>query len=42
VHKLSDLVDQLGKVGIGHKVQLTLRRGDQTRNVDVDVVDITS
>src|SRR5215469_13398619 len=26
VHKLSDLVDELEKVGIGHKVQLTLRR----------------
>jgi len=41
VHKLSDLVAQLEKVGIGHKVQLTLRRGNQTRNADVDVVDIS-
>lgn len=41
VHKLSDLVDQLEKAGIGHKVQLTLRQGEQTRNVDVDVVDIS-
>jgi 2-alkenal reductase len=41
VHKLSDLVDQLEKAGVGHKVQLTLRQGDQTRTVDVDVVDIS-
>jgi len=41
VHKLSDLVDQLEKVGIGHKVQLTLRRADQTRKVECDVVDIS-
>ena len=41
VHKLTDLVDQLEKVGVGHKVQLTLRQGDQTRTVDVDVVDIS-
>src|SRR5262249_46919451 len=41
VHKLSDLVDQLEKVGVGHKVELTLRRGDRTRTVDVDVVDIS-
>jgi S1-C subfamily serine protease len=41
VHKLSDLVDQLEKVGIGHKVQLTLQRGNQTRTADVDVVDIS-
>jgi S1-C subfamily serine protease len=40
VHKLSDLVDQVEKAGVGHKVQLTLRHGDQTRTVDVDVVDI--
>jgi S1-C subfamily serine protease len=41
VHNLSDLVDQLEKTGIGHKVQLTLREGDQTRTVDVEVVDIS-
>jgi S1-C subfamily serine protease len=41
VHKLSDLVAQLEKAGIGHKVQLTLRQGDRTRTVDVDVVDIS-
>ena len=40
VHKLSDLVDQVEKTGIGHKVQLSLRQGDQTRTVEVDVVDI--
>jgi S1-C subfamily serine protease len=41
VHKLADLVEQLEKAGIGHKVQLTLRHGDQTRTVDVDVVDMS-
>jgi 2-alkenal reductase len=41
VHKLSDLVDQLEKTGVGRKIQLTLRHGDQTRTVDVDVVDIS-
>jgi S1-C subfamily serine protease len=41
VHKLSDLVDELEKVGIGRKVKLTARQGDRTRTVDVDVVDIS-
>jgi len=41
VHKLSDLVDELEKVGIGHRAQLTLRRDDQNRTVGVDVVDIS-
>jgi S1-C subfamily serine protease len=41
VHKLSDLVEQLEKAGVGHTVQLTLRHGDETRNVDVNVVDIS-
>jgi 2-alkenal reductase len=40
VHKLSDLVDQLEKAGVGHQVEFSLRRGDRTRSVDVDVVDI--
>lgn len=41
VHKLSDLVEQLEKAGVDHKVQLSLRHGDQTRTVDVNVVDIS-
>jgi len=41
VHKLSDLVDELEKIGIGHKVRLTLRRDNQSRTADVDVVDIS-
>jgi S1-C subfamily serine protease len=40
VHHLSDLVDQIEKAGVGHKVRLELRRDNQTRTVELDIVDI--
>src|SRR5262249_53685021 len=39
VHHLSDLIDQLEQVGIGHKIKLTVTRNDQSRTVEADVVD---
>jgi 2-alkenal reductase len=40
VHRLSDLTDQLEQVGAGKSVRLSLKRGSQTRDVEVAVVDI--
>ena len=40
VHHLADLADELEQAGVGHKVQLTVRRNGQTRTVESDVVDI--
>jgi 2-alkenal reductase len=40
VHRLSDLTDQIEQVGAGKSVRISLKRGSQTRDVDVDVVDI--
>jgi 2-alkenal reductase len=40
VRRLTDLTDELERVGVGHKVKLTIRRGNQSRDAEVDVVDI--
>jgi 2-alkenal reductase len=40
VRRLSDLTDQLEQIGAGKSVKLTLKRGSDTREVNVDVVDI--
>ena len=40
VRRLSDLTDQIEQVGAGKTVRLTLKRGSDTRDVDVDIVDI--
>jgi S1-C subfamily serine protease len=40
VHRLSDLTDQIEQVGAGKSVRITLKRGSETRDVDVNVVDI--
>jgi S1-C subfamily serine protease len=40
VHRLSDLTDQIEQVGVGKSVRITLKRGSETRDVDVNVVDI--
>jgi len=40
VHRLSDLTDQIEQVGAGKKVRLSLKRGSQTRDVEVTVVDV--
>jgi S1-C subfamily serine protease len=40
VRRLSDLTDQIEQVGAGKTVKLTLKRGSDTREVNVDIVDI--
>jgi S1-C subfamily serine protease len=40
VHRLSDLTDQLEQIGAGKTVRISLKRGSETRDVNVDVVDI--
>ncbi|ANV99708.1 S1C family serine protease [Bradyrhizobium icense] len=40
VHRLSDLTDQIEQVGAGKSVRITLKRGSETRDVNVDIVDI--
>jgi 2-alkenal reductase len=40
VHRLSDLTDQIEQVGVGKKVRLSLKRGSQTRDLEVAIVDI--
>jgi 2-alkenal reductase len=41
VRRLSDLTDQLEQVGAGKQVRLTLKRGSEIRDANVDVVDIS-
>ena len=40
VHRLSDLTDQLEQVGAGKTVRVGVKRGSETRDVNVDIVDI--
>jgi len=40
VRRLSDLTDQLEQVGAGKSVKLTVKHGSDTRDVNVDVVDV--
>jgi 2-alkenal reductase len=40
VHRLSDLTDQIEQVGAGKSVRITLKRGSDTRDVNIDIVDI--
>jgi len=40
VRRLSDLTDELERVGVGKTIRLTVQRGGATRAVDVPVVDI--
>jgi S1-C subfamily serine protease len=40
VHRLSDLTDQIEQVGAGKSIRITLKRGSERRDVDVNVVDI--
>jgi S1-C subfamily serine protease len=41
VRRLSDLTDEIERVGVGKTVRLSVKRGDRTRDVDVEVVDIS-
>jgi S1-C subfamily serine protease len=40
VRRLSDLTDQLERIGAGKTIELTLKRGSQNRNINIDIVDI--
>jgi 2-alkenal reductase len=40
VRRLSDLTDEIEQIGAGRSVKLTLKRGSQSRSLDVDIVDI--
>jgi 2-alkenal reductase len=40
VHRLPDLTDELERVGAGKRVELRVKRGPQTRSLEVDVMDI--
>jgi 2-alkenal reductase len=40
VRRLSDLTDEIEQTGAGRSVKLTVKRGSQSRSLDVDIVDI--
>jgi S1-C subfamily serine protease len=40
VHRLTDLTDQIEQVGAGKSIRIGLKRGPQTRDITIDIVDI--
>jgi 2-alkenal reductase len=40
VHRLSDLTDQIEQVGAGKSIRISVKRGSQTRDITLDIVDI--
>ena len=40
VHRLSDLTDQIEQVGAGKSIRISLKRGSQTRDINIEIVDI--
>lgn len=40
VHRLSDLTDQIEQAGAGKSIRIGLKRGSQTRDINIDIVDI--
>jgi 2-alkenal reductase len=40
VRRLSDLTDEIEKIGVGNRVRLSVKRGTQTRSVEPEVVDL--
>jgi 2-alkenal reductase len=40
VRRLSDLTDEIERVGVGKSVRLSVKRGDRARTVELRVVDI--
>lgn len=40
VHRLADLTDQIEKIGVGHPIALSVRRGDSTISMSVDITDM--
>jgi S1-C subfamily serine protease len=41
VHRLSDLTDQIEQVGAGKSIRISVKRGSQTRDLNIDIVDIS-
>lgn len=41
VRRMSDLTDQLEQLGTGRSVRLTVKHGSETRDVNVDIVDVS-
>ena len=41
MHRLSDLTDQIEQVGAGKSIRISLKRGSQTRDINIDIVDIS-
>jgi S1-C subfamily serine protease len=40
VHRVPDLTDQLEQIGVGGKVLLTLKRGNEQSTAEIEVIDI--
>lgn len=40
VRRLSDLTDEIEQIGAGRSLKLTVKRGSQSRNLEVEIVDI--
>jgi S1-C subfamily serine protease len=40
VHRLSDLTDQIEQIGAGKSIRISVKRGSQTRDITLDIVDI--
>ncbi len=40
VRRLADLTDQIEKIGVGHPIALSVRRGDSTISMSVDITDM--
>lgn len=40
VHRLSDLTDQIEQVGAGKSIRIGLKRGSQSRDLNIDIVDV--
>ena len=41
VHRLSDLTDQIEQIGAGKSIRIGVKRGSQTRELNIDIVDIS-
>jgi S1-C subfamily serine protease len=41
VRRLSDLTDEIEQTGVGKSVRLSLKRGYDTRTIEVEIIDIS-
>jgi S1-C subfamily serine protease len=41
IHRLADLTDQLEQAGVGKSLQLSVKRNGSTRNIDVQIADVS-